>query len=436
MDQPPDDFVGFGIQHRPPDSDRFFDLKNRIGFPDKNGDVNPTKLSTMLSPIQKFRWVHFPRNAELAGEFVYRVTPVFMNGNNELSYGIAQEAAIELRRETYPGQLNVTFTRGFVSSQAFVDRYQTAGPISTLLPAFGRRRADVVPTHPNADEALAWMGFEARDAILEVLDQAIADGAEVRVVAYDLSERGVVSRLERLGPRLKILIDDDGDHGEAGSGEEQAENRLVASAGQANVRRQHMGKLQHNKVILVDGPTVKCAVCGSTNFSWRGFFVQANNAVIVQGASAIAPFKVAFDAYWTSDVVGDFGNTAAATWTDLGLAGIDAKITFSPHSTTNALLATIADDIENRTASCLFYSLAFLFQTPGPILNSIKAVTARDDVVRLRHLGQEGRRVGAAETRRKSGAGRGHGAQQGCAAAILRGAGRWGRHRACTTSSW
>ena len=40
----------------------------------------PTARSTRsgcrpLSPIQKFRWVHFPRNAELAGEFVYRVTP-------------------------------------------------------------------------------------------------------------------------------------------------------------------------------------------------------------------------------------------------------------------------------------------------------------------------------------------------------------------------
>ena len=230
---PPSDFVGFGIQYRPPDSDRFFDLKNRLGFPDKNGDVDPTKLSTMLSPIQKFRWIHFPRNAELAGDFIYRITPVFMNDANELSYGIAQEAAIELRRETYPGQLNVTYTRGFVSSQAFVDRYESAGAISTLLPPDADSGLTFVPTHPKATEALAWMGFEARDAILEVLDLAIADGAQVRVVAYDLSEPDIVSRLETIGPHLKILIDDDGTHGGAGSGESQAETRLVASAGRA-----------------------------------------------------------------------------------------------------------------------------------------------------------------------------------------------------------
>src|SRR5215216_4835350 len=133
--KPPKDFAGFAIEYKEPKSDKFFSLKNRLCFPTNNGDVNPNKLSSRLSPIQKFRWVHFPRNAELAGEFLYKVTPVFMNSQDELSYGDPQEAAIELRRETYPGKLNVTFTRGFVSSQAFVDRYESEGPISQLLPS-------------------------------------------------------------------------------------------------------------------------------------------------------------------------------------------------------------------------------------------------------------------------------------------------------------
>jgi hypothetical protein len=77
----------------------------------------------------------------LPGEFQYQVTPVFMNAFDELSYGDPQEAAVELRRETYPGKLNVAFTRGFVSSQAFVDRYESAGPISKLLPAKGESSA-------------------------------------------------------------------------------------------------------------------------------------------------------------------------------------------------------------------------------------------------------------------------------------------------------
>jgi hypothetical protein len=376
--KPPQDFVGFAIEYKEPKGDRFFPLTNRLGFRGASGNVNPNVLSTRLSPIQKFRWVHFPWNAELPGEFVYRVTPVFMNDADVLSYGEAQEAPIELRRETYPDLLNVAFTRGFVSSQAFVDRYESAGDISTLLPAEAADGLTFVPTHPKADEALAWMGFEARSAILEVLDNAVADkNAQVRVVAYDLNEPDVVSRLEKLGPRLKIIIDDSQDHGKTGSSETQAATRLSASAGAANLKRQHMLKLQHNKTIVVDGPKGQTVVCGSTNFSWRGFFVQSNNAMILQGASAVALFQAAFDNYW-SQKPKDFGGTASAKWRDLGLSGIDARVAFSPHASSNALLQTVADDIGKHTRSCLFFSLAFLYQTPGPILDAIKEVSASD----------------------------------------------------------
>jgi hypothetical protein len=66
---------------------------------------------TLQSPIQKFRWVHFPRNANLAGDFTYRVKPVFMNEKEELSCGAPQEGKIQLSRQTYPRQLNVAFLR-------------------------------------------------------------------------------------------------------------------------------------------------------------------------------------------------------------------------------------------------------------------------------------------------------------------------------------
>jgi hypothetical protein len=378
--QPPPDFVGFAIEYMEPLGDRYFALNNRLAFPGVDGKLNPQTLSSKLSPIQKFRWVHFPRNAQMAGDFNYRVTPVFMNATGELSYGVAQEAAITLARETVPGQIDVGFTRGFVSSQAFADRYaKTAAEMATLLPDSAANGLDFKPTHPLAQEAYDWMGFEARQAILGLLDAAIADPtAQVRAVAYDLNEPEVVSRLEKLGPRLKMIIDDSGDHGEPGSAEDAASARLATSAGAANVKRQHMGALQHNKFIVVTGQVMK-AVCGSTNFSWRAFFVQSNNAVTVSGAAAIAPFQAAFDGYWASDAVADFGATASAKWTALGLADVDAKAAFSPHAPANALLKTVADDIAQNTTSSLLYSLAFLYQTPGSILDAIAGVTARDD---------------------------------------------------------
>jgi hypothetical protein len=376
--KPPKDFVGFAIEHRPPDSDRFFALKNRITFPGVDGAVNPERLSTMSSPIQKFRWVHFPRNANLDGEFVYRVTPMFMNDDDTLSQGDPQEAAIELRRDTFPGQLNVTFTRGFVSSQAFVDRFEKFGPINKLVPAKAADGLKFKPTHPNADEALAWMGFEAREVILDTLDQAIKDKAEVRVVAYDLNVPDVVERLEKIGKRLKIIIDDSKEHGEAKSAETQAEKRLRASAGKENVTRQHMKSLQHNKTIVVDGPKVKKVVFGSTNLSWRGFYVQSNNAVVVEGRKPVALARAAFDKYF--DDPDGFGDSDSAKLTDLELKDIDARVAFSPHAKSNSLLKKIGDDILGNTTSCLFYSLAFLSITPGVIKEAIKKVTSRKDI--------------------------------------------------------
>jgi hypothetical protein len=377
---PPDDFVGFAIEYQEPDGDRFYPLKNRLAFTTAGDVLNPNQLSTLQSPIQKFRWVHFPRNADLLGDFAYRVTPVFMGTDDALSYGETQAVAIELRRETYPGLLNVAFTRGFVASQAFVDFYESAGPISTLLPANADAGLDFVPTHPKAAKALAWMGFEARQAILDVLDAAIADKkAKVCAIAYDLNEPEIVSRLQKLGERLRVIVDDSDAHGEPGSAETKAAGELADSAGVDNMRRQHVLNLQHNKVFVVDGPKGQTVVCGSTNFSWRGFYVQNNNALVLQGATAVAAYQAAFEAYWVGPPQ-HFRDTDSAKWADLGLSGIDARVAFSPHSASNALLASIAEDIGGHTTSSLLFSLAFLYQTPGPVLDAIKDVTARDDV--------------------------------------------------------
>lgn len=375
--KPPADFVGFAIESKPPGEKKFFPLNNRIAFPGGDGAVNPLHLSSLVSPIQKFRWVHFPRNANLDGEFTYRVTPIFMDAEDRLSQGEPQEAGIELRRETFPGQLNVTFTRGFVSSQAFVDRYEKFGPIKTLLPAKAKDGLKFKPTHPKTKEALAWMGFEARETILAVLDEAIKDKAEVRVIAYDLSEPEVVGRLEKIGKRLKIIIDDSADHGAAGSGETQAAKRLAKTAGKANVKRQHMKSLQHNKSIMVDGPTVKKVIFGSTNLSWRGLYVQANNALEVTSAKTVKLAFAAFDNYFNNEDT--FEDTDSAGMVDAGLKNIDARVAFSPHSKSNALLDRIGKDIDSTT-SCLFYSLAFLSITPGIIKETLKKVSRKKGI--------------------------------------------------------
>jgi len=364
--KPPTSFVGFSIEYLPPGNTRFLALGNRLTFatPPKNVGSNPS--SSLFAPIQKFRWVHFPFDPERAGEYRYRVRPAFMDAARNISLGDAQEVGLELRRETYPDILNIAFTRGFVSSQAFVNRYEANGPISTLLPADADSGLTFVPTHSKTAEALAWMGFEARSAIMEVLDQAVADAtADVRVVAYDLNEPDIVHRLERLGARLRIVIDNSDHHGLPGSAETQAAARLGATAGPANVKRQHMSNLQHNKTIVVQGDAVRAVVCGSTNFTWRGLYVQANNALILRGEQAAGVFRTAFDAYWKHDSVVGFGPTESTRWRDLGLTNLDARVSFSPHAATNARLGSVAEDI-GRATSNVFYSSPSFTRRPAP----------------------------------------------------------------------
>jgi len=381
QDTPPDNFVGFAIEYMEPGGTQFYALLNRIAFPGASGQVNPNTLSSRLSPFQKFRWIHFPSNASTPGIFTYRVTSVFMDGQGILSYGDFQEAGIMLEAETYPGELNICFTRGFISSQAFVDKFGTDGGVGTLLPTNANSSLNFQSTDPNEETALAWMGFEARAAILNTLDAAIADStAQVRVAAYDFNDPEIVSRLQQLQGRLKIIIDDSGSHKPATAPESNAAATLADSAGADNVQRQHMGDLQHNKSIVVDGDETKIAIGGSVNLSWRGIYVQNNNAVVLQGVNAVQIFIDAFDSLWANpDNPRGFDNTASADWVDLGFTNVDAQVTFSPHSTSNAKLQEIANDISS-TESSLFYSLAFLYETKGAILDAITKVTSEENI--------------------------------------------------------
>lgn len=367
--KPPRNFVGFAIEFKEPDSDQFWAVKNRIGFPGKRTKASDKSISSLEAPFQKFRWVHFPRDAEKRGKFTYRVTPIFMDEDGVTSRGQAQTAALALMRETVPGKINVAFTRGYVSSQSFVANFAPDRSLSTLLPDKADAGLSFVPTHEKAAEAHAWMGFEARSAICEALDEAIKKKAEVRAIAYDLNLPEILSRLVKLKSRLKVIIDDSSPtHKLPHSPESKAAAKLEKSAGKANVVRQHMGGLQHHKSIAISGKGVNKLVYGSTNFTWRGFYVQSNNAVIVNSQKAVTDYFRVFDTYFTAEKADEFRKSAASgRWHKLGVPGIDAQVGFSPHTVEKGLLEQVGKDLA-KARSSVFFSLAFLGQMKkGPI---------------------------------------------------------------------
>ncbi len=366
--KPPANFVGFAIEFREPKKDEFWAVPNRIGFPGQRKKASDPMLPSTQAPIQKFRWIHFPGSANKDGNFTYRVTPTFMDARGALSQGEQQEATLALMRETIPGKLNVAFTRGYVASQAFVDKFARDANLASLIPDSSKGGLSFKATHKKADEAHEWMGFEARSAIHEVLDQAAKAKAEVRVIAYDLNLPEILTRLEKLGKRLKIIIDDSADHKKPDSPESIAEKRLIKSAGKEHVRRQHMSGLQHHKSIAVSGTGLHKVVYGSTNFTWRGLFVQSNNAIVVTGKDAVDDYIKVFDIYFDVKSGKEFRDDGVSVgWRKLGVAGLNAKVGFSPHSEENGLLSDIGEDI-GKAKSSVFFSLAFLGQmTKGPI---------------------------------------------------------------------
>ena len=131
-------------------------------------------------------------------------------------------------------------------------------------------------------------------------------------------------------------------------------------------------------------------MCGSTNFTWRGLYVQANNAIVLRGEKAARVFHEAFSSYWNNNSVVGFGPTDSTRWRDLGLTGLDADVSFSPHGAANARLSSVAADIEGAKSS-VFYSLAFIHQTGGAVRDAITHVTEKPS---LFVYGMADRRIG------------------------------------------
>jgi phosphatidylserine/phosphatidylglycerophosphate/cardiolipin synthase-like enzyme len=369
------DLVGFAIECRSPGATEFFPLLNRITFPGQaaaqGGVTGARKFPSTLAPFQKFRWVHFPHDPR-AGQYTYRATKMHMPAVNILKKGTQIELDISLDPVTYHDFLDVGFTRNFASSQAFVEKFPGIADID----AVGKR---IIPA--SADKGLSftkmsgniytWLGFEAFALIMGLLAQAVKDPTiHLDVLAYDFNEPDLLAHLEKLGPRLRAIIDDsvevkDGvarGHGVPRSAESQAARRLRVTAGGAQVKRMHFKNLQHHKVFIAkrNGKPFK-VLAGSTNFSFRGIYIQANNVLVFDDPEIAGLYGKVFDAVF-HDPARFSGDDLAGTWHLVQAAGKPPiHFCFSPHKSADLSLNPLRGAIDQASSSVL-YSVAFLNQ--------------------------------------------------------------------------
>jgi PLD-like domain len=373
-------FVGFAVRCKHPGAADFVELSNRIAFHYTGANAGKKFFPTSKAPYQKFRWVHFPREV-VPGDYRYEVTAMYSTDPTDpegsLRKGAIVEAAVSLAPTTFEGFLNVGFTRGFASSQAYADKFNNNANI--IPPPGAAAPAEINFATASHQREYKWLGFEARRLIFATLDAAVDDpSVTVDAMIYEAREGDVFRKFAALGSRLRVLIDDHDEQGDPTSNETTAANMLSAAG--AEVKRLHFGRQQHNKVIIVrrNGTPVK-VVAGSTNFSLRGLYIQANNVLVFDDAPIARLFDQVFEAYW-DDPSRFRRNALAKSWHVMrDLPGSRYSFCFSPHTEadTDMSLAPVSTAIGEAKSSVL-YAVVFLNQLGGRVREALDDLMRRE----------------------------------------------------------
>jgi phosphatidylserine/phosphatidylglycerophosphate/cardiolipin synthase-like enzyme len=369
--------AGFAVRLITPDG-KSHQLLNRLSFAipitrsttQKQRQFHPSNEA----PFQKFRWIHVPPEI-VPGPYTYEVTAMyFVNGTTKLKAGPTTAASLELGGT--PGDFDrfqLGFTRGFLSSQAYASRFGNA---------------DIRPPKPTIDfdsdefqKRWAWLGYHARRLIFDMLAEAREDPAlSLDVMAYDLSEPDFIRALQALGPRLRIVIDDSKEHVKPTALEPKARRLLEKSAGKPNVVLGNFSRFAHNKVMVLkrNGTPVK-VLTGSTNFSVRGLYAQANNVLVIDDATVAELFERVFEQTFT-DMKGFRTSDLAADWFEVERPQVPPfAVSFAPHPSETVSLEPVADAIRRAKSSVLYAIMAFGTGT-GPVLEALRDLTADSGV--------------------------------------------------------
>lgn len=390
------DLAGFAIQGQevngtasPP-----FWLKNFLGFPRTESWQDSDR-----APFQIFHWTHFPQKSE--GTYRYSAWPVyFVPGKDPASPGglVRRDAdsrtvEVSLRRRLHPS-FELGFTRGFMSSQAYLNFVKAKGITPDIRP---KQKGKDYPFFDTAafQDKYRWLGVHAGELIREFLSRWDDPAVTVDIFAYDLDEPDVIRAIGNLGARGRIIIDDSKSsrkdkktgettrtgHGLPGSAESRAA-RWLEKQGLA-VRRLHFKRFAHDKVFLLKrGGTPEAVLTGSANFSLRGLYVQSNSVLVLDDAEVARWYATAFEQAWTSPQKFSAAKIAKE-WFEptTGAANLPSmRISYAPHTTPAFSIADMASRIRKANGSALFSIM-----TPVGSGGALKVLT-KDSVARNNFL--------------------------------------------------
>lgn len=364
-----DNLAGFSILCTPPNKPAYY-LNNRLNFTSgihrKTTEADRKWTPSNLAPFQKFRWIHSLPEEQVEGFYKYTVTAMYFNPDSSLKEGASTSVTIDLSRDKYTSfqDCSIGFTRGYLSSQAYAEKFKNA----YYRPEFKSIDFDTTAYQ----DQYKWLGGDARRLVFDFLEECLKDPCiTVDLFAYDLDEPDFIRSLQKLGNRLRAVLDNSHLHKKPGSLEIVAKERLIQSAGEQNIVQGHFKRFAHNKVLIQkkDGKAIK-VLTGSANFSLRGLYVQANNIIIFDYPEIAGKYEEAFNTTFT-DMQGFKYASIASQWFDFNLKDtLPVSIAFSPHVSYNVSLDKVAESISKAENSILFAVMEL--SGKGPVLSSLQ----------------------------------------------------------------
>ena len=207
-----------------------------------------------------------------------------------------------------------------------------------------------------------YLGWQARERVLEVLDETVNDPSlKLDVFAFDLDEPEVVKRLFILiqQNRLRVILDNSATHIKAGCFEQQFDQKVRKICTDTGIKvkdvlfRGKFQSLSHSKIFIQkkSNKAVK-VLTGSTNFTTNGLYINANHVIIFDDPKVTQLYDDVFNKSFGSKLMKDFKNTEPAlNDQNISLPGMpDMTIRFSPHTreVADKYFAAIADRIAGK----------------------------------------------------------------------------------------
>ncbi len=399
-----DGLAGFAIA-RSKDGKTFTYSKNRLSFDPAKGITADTSTEqrnaqaedSNVAPFQKFRWVDYPPEEPVPQPLTYRVDAMyFVAGKNPTDAGgLTAKYTVTFAMALVgsgASKFDVAFTRGYVSSQAFVARYGSGVTSMRLDNTVTYATNTTVPgtktTPPTTfKDMYRWLGARAREILNAFLVQCetdgVATGSGYDVFAYDLDEPDflrVLARDAKRGWPIRMVLDNAALHTKPGAREIEA----AALLGPAGVKlvRGHFQRYAHDKCIIQRdkaGNAVR-VLTGSANFSVRGLYVQSNSMIVIDDPDVAKLYGQAFDQAFAAGGMPAFPKQPIASqWFDETLPELPKfGVSFAPHTSADISLQRVADAIKNAKSSVLFAVMELT--GGGDVLAQLSALEKRTDV--------------------------------------------------------